>query len=89
MSLKHLKDAVELLRAGMPIAEISAIVALKDEEPGQTEPEPSPEPGQPAPEPEPAPEPGQPATEPEPAPTKRPEVNNNPSTLIDDLNKIF
>lgn len=90
MALKHLKDAVELLRAGMPVAEITAIVRMPEDQAAAPGPEPE---GQPADEPEAAPatpeedKPAAPA--PDPKPTQRPEVNNNPSTLVDDLNKIF
>lgn len=90
MALKHLRDAVELLRAGMPVAEITAIVRMPEEQ--AAAPAPAPE-GNPADEPEAAPatpeedKPDTPA--PDPKPTNRPEVNNNPSTLVDELNKIF
>lgn len=90
MALKHLRDAVELLRAGMPVAEITAIVRMPEEQ--AAAPDPAPE-EQPADEPEAAPatpEEDKPATPaPDPKPTQRPEVNNSPSTLVDELNKIF
>ena len=96
MALKHLRDAVELMRGGMSIADITKIVGLPDEDPETiTEPETSstgPEQDKPLPD-----DPGEqdkplaPAEDPPepPKPTNRPEHNNEPSTLVDELNKIF
>lgn len=95
MALKHLKDAVELLRAGMSISDINRIVGLSDPEPADAAPEgqeeAQPEDGsgtgpaeEPAPEETPAPE-----KKTEVSPYRQPAVNLQGDQLLDDLNKIL
>lgn len=86
MALKHLRDAVELMRGGMSIADITRIVGLQEDSAQDQEEQPEAESQETASAPAEAPE-EKPA--PQPAPTNRPEHNNEPSTLVDELNKLF
>ena len=101
MALKHLKNALDLLNAGMSIADITAIVKMKDEPEQetqeQTEPEHENEETQNEDEPE---QETQEQTEPEQKePEKKPEKKNpyqekstnssSPENLVDELNKLF
>ena len=92
MALKHLTLAAELLRSGMPMADIREIIKMKDDQAEGPEPkvddlEPKvddPDDGQNKGDGQPKDKPAEPVK-----PTKRPETNNEPSTMVDDLNKLF
>lgn len=100
MALKHLKNALELLNAGMSINDIRNIIAMKDE-PEQTEQTGKDEPNEPELEEETQDEPEQ-VDEPEQAeePEKKEPEKKNPyqekaknvssqESMIEELNKIF
>lgn len=105
MALKDLKLAVELLHAGMPLAEISQIIKMQDvsadeQDPAENQDDPAPEPDSPDDKQDPAEDQDDPAPEPDPAPVKpkpaekkeplnRPEPNRQGTGLIDELNKLF
>ena len=88
MALKHLKNALELLNAGMSISDIKDIIAMKDE-PEQIVETPPAEPEQ---EEETQDEPEQ--KEVEIKPKKNPyqeksENHSSPENLVQELNKLF
>ena len=104
MALKHLKNAIELLNAGMSINDIRTIIAMKDE-PEQTEETTPAEPGQEEgtqdepgqeqeteTEEEPVTEQGQKEVETKPKKNPYQEKSTNsssPENLIEELNKLF
>lgn len=85
MALKHLTLAAELLRSGMPMADIREIIKMKDEQAEAPEAQ-----GEDQADDQ---DKGDDQPEDKPAeavkPTKRPETNNEPSTIVDELNKLF
>ena len=91
MALKHLKNAIELLNAGMSINDIRTIITMKDEPEQETEKtQETDEPEQEKTQDE--PKQTEQATKPEPKKNPYQEKAKNsssPETLIDELNKIF